>query len=593
MSPGNTTRGLIRMTILKRFSLGSSLRAQLTLTMAALISASVLAMAYIGYQRIEAKIGEDLDVRTDWSLRVAVRIMAEGAPVFNVVKNASEQPEVLKLNLPTSVLDALSAHELTRIVDQISEANLGTATIFRWKDDKKDFERIATTVKKPDGSRAIGTTLGQNGAVYPYMMRKQAYRGIAMILGEPYQTGYLPIVDAEGKPVGILYIGVGKIKDLAVAGREFLRDLAIGGGLVLAIAMLLTMFATSRVLHPLGRVADATDALASGKEDVEIPHRERQDQIGTIARAVDGFSEAVARQRHQERANQEEVERVAQRKAEMDQQVEHFRVSVRECLDQLRGGAEKLRTTSEGIRTVIDHASDRVTAGRDAADGGAAAISEVATATNQFASSITEIAARSNDAATIVRKASETGQHAEQIASELATAVGKISTAVAFISSIASQTNLLALNATIEAARAGEAGKGFAVVASEVKELSNGTSKAATEIAELVKSIEGVTASVTDATREIGDGLSAINETTLVIAAAVTEQEQVTRDIAANADSAAQRGEIIRSGFDDVQGAIDNTSDAASELDKLSRDFAASSDVLVKEIEDFLIRMAA
>jgi methyl-accepting chemotaxis protein len=581
------------MSVLRFFVIGRSLRAQVVMTMLAVTVMSVLGMAFVGYQRINAKIDEDLATRTLWALRVATRISVEGLSVLSIENDKENEPVTMTLTTPISVFDSFGARALMLIVDSIAQANRGDATIFRWNEDKKDFLRVATTLKNPDGSRATGTGMGQNNPVFAYMQRKEVYRGTATVLGDVYQSGYLPILDSAGKTVAVLFVGVGKVSELTSAASGFLRDLMIGSLVIFGMACLVTLFATGRVLAPLVRVANATNALASGSEGVVVPHCDRQDQVGVIARAVEGFSQAVAQQRAQERHGVEEAQRLAARKTEMDHLVGQFRHSVRECLDQLQSGAEKVRGTSQSIRDVVTQAATKATEGSNAAEDGANAISEVATATNQFASSITEIAARSNDAAGVVRKASETGKHAEDVASELANAVERISTAVAFISSIASQTNLLALNATIEAARAGDAGKGFAVVASEVKELSNGTSRAATEIAELVKSIEGVTKSVTGATREIGEGLTSINETTLVIAAAVTEQEQVTRDIATNADSAAQRSDIIRSGFEEVQRAIQNTADAAGSLDVISQEFSTSSDRLVQEIEDFLQRMAA
>lgn len=571
-----------------------SLRSQLTMVLIAVVLVTATAVAFIGRERLSSKIEEDINHRTLSGLRVATRVFAEAAPIFIIEKNAENEPERLKLTTPPNAgFDQFTPRDLTQIVDSISEANRGTATIFRWREEKKDYERIATTVKKPDGTRAVGTFLGQNGVVYPFMLRNEAYRGVAMILGEPYQTGYLPIMDPKGQPAGILYIGVGKLSELHASTGHLMRDLIIGSLVVMVLVIGLGLLLTDRLLRPLRQVAEATNALAGGAEQVTVPCLERGDQVGMIARAVEGFAEAVAKQREQERHNIAEAQQMATRKAEMDAMVAMFRGTVQGHLGRLRSGADQVRSTSETIRQVVDQAASRVNDGVEASETGANAISEVATATNQFASSIAEIAGRSNEAATIVRKAAETGRNAEAIAGELSSAVEKIATAVAFISSIASQTNLLALNATIEAARAGEAGRGFAVVASEVKELSNGTSRAATEIAELVKSIESVTGAVTAATRDIGNGLDSINETTLVIAAAVNEQEQVTRDIATNADAAAQRGDVIRAGFTEVQHAIDNTAEAAKALDALSKEFAVSSDQLVAEIETFLKRMAA
>jgi methyl-accepting chemotaxis protein len=294
-------------------SFTASLRAQFAIAMVLMTLITVIAVAAIGLQRLNSKITEDIESRTLWSLRVAVRVFAEGAPVFQVEKNADGEPERLRLTTASSMLDNFSAGELMKIVDSITEANRGTATYFRWNEQKKDFVRIATTVKKPDGTRAVGTTLGQNGPVYPFMMRADPYRGIANILGEPYQTGYLPIVDAKNNPAGILYIGVGKMTELSAASTAFMRDMIIGCLVVLAIAMLVTFVVTARLLRPLGRVAEATTALANGTEGVAIPHLGRQDEIGVLARAVDGFSEAVSQQRAYEQQNIDETRRVAAR----------------------------------------------------------------------------------------------------------------------------------------------------------------------------------------------------------------------------------------------------------------------------------------
>lgn len=51
------------------------------------------------------------------------------------------------------------------VVDEVVKENGGTATLF--VKSGNDFVRVATNVKKGDGSRAIGTVLDPNGPVFP------------------------------------------------------------------------------------------------------------------------------------------------------------------------------------------------------------------------------------------------------------------------------------------------------------------------------------------------------------------------------------------------------------------------------------------
>ncbi|MFP8835325.1 Cache 3/Cache 2 fusion domain-containing protein, partial [Hydrogenophaga sp. XSHU_21] len=90
-------------------------------------------------------------------------------------------------------------------VDAFNKTNGGVATIFMRKGD--DFERIATSVKKEDGERAIGTTLARNHPAYPVMLKGEKYMGRAVLFGKPYMTVYEPVKDAAGQIVGILFIG--------------------------------------------------------------------------------------------------------------------------------------------------------------------------------------------------------------------------------------------------------------------------------------------------------------------------------------------------------------------------------------------------
>ena len=130
--------------------------------------------------------------------------------------------------------------------------------------------------------------------------------------------------------------------------------------------------------------------------------------------------------------------------------------------------------------------------------------------------------------------------HTNAIVEGLSEGARRIGDVVKLIRSIASQTNLLALNATIEAARAGEAGRGFAVVANEVKTLANQTTQATEDIGVQVDAIQAATHSAVEAIRSIGTVIGRIDTIVADVASSMASQSEATREIARNAQNAAQ-----------------------------------------------------
>jgi hypothetical protein len=91
------------------------------------------------------------------------------------------------------------------LVDDVVKKVGGTATIF--VKSGNDYVRVATNVKKDDGSRAIGTVLDPNGTVIVNIRDNKAFYGDATILGKEYITGYEPIRDSGDNVIGIYYVG--------------------------------------------------------------------------------------------------------------------------------------------------------------------------------------------------------------------------------------------------------------------------------------------------------------------------------------------------------------------------------------------------
>ena len=122
-----------------------------------------------------------------------------GAPIVN------GEEAVAGKNVPALHFGATRMNNNFVLVDEVQKEAGGTATIFVRSGD--EFVRVATNVKKDDGSRAIGTILDPKGKAIAAIAKGESYFGEADILGKPYVTGYEPIRDATGSVIGVYYVG--------------------------------------------------------------------------------------------------------------------------------------------------------------------------------------------------------------------------------------------------------------------------------------------------------------------------------------------------------------------------------------------------
>ncbi|WP_034295801.1 methyl-accepting chemotaxis protein [Herbaspirillum sp. RV1423] len=111
------------------------------------------------------------------------------------------------------------------IPDRFTAQTGVTATIFVKSGD--DFVRVSTSVKKENGERAVGTLLDRAHPGYAALLADKSYTGLATLFGKQYITKYVPIKDAGGQLIGILYVGV-DISDDIKALKDRIKALKIG-----------------------------------------------------------------------------------------------------------------------------------------------------------------------------------------------------------------------------------------------------------------------------------------------------------------------------------------------------------------------------
>ena len=104
---------------------------------------------------------------------------------------------IVSLLLPATVLGSGAAFAQSKL----------DASIFSY--DGKDFVRTETTMMQ-GGQSAVGTKLDPAGPAYKALVEKKSYTGPMTLFGHDYQANYAPLMGADGKLTGALFVGIPK-----------------------------------------------------------------------------------------------------------------------------------------------------------------------------------------------------------------------------------------------------------------------------------------------------------------------------------------------------------------------------------------------
>lgn len=380
-------------------------------------------------------------------------------------------------------------------------------------------------------------------------------------------------------------------KDAFYESTRLVAYLLIGVGLPLGIAAsaVLVLFG---VVRPLSRLTTTVGSLAEGRLDTDVPGKERGDELGGLAKAVEVLRQNSLRGRAAEaegvtlRAKAEAERRAATLALadEVEQSLGAVAATLAAAATQLDGSAATVSATAEHTRTIS------VTAG-DGAKKASASVQTVAAAAEELTATVSEISRQIDASTQATSDAATQARATDQTVGALADGARRIEEVARIIGDIAGQTNLLALNATIEAARAGEAGKGFAVVAGEVKALAAQTAKATAEVSRQIAEMQGATRAAIDAIQGIAGAVERASSIASAIAAAVEEQGAATQEIARAAGEAAHGTQTVSGGIDRVADAASEAARAVGEVRGASSEVARQGEALRGAVHELTARL--
>ena len=447
--------------------------------------------------------------------------------------------------------------------------------------------RVATTLRKDNGERAIGTMLNNPPVRKVVFEDKESMIGDTMVLGKRMKVFYKPLPGYDGETIGIIFGGIPMSKVEQTIWSNIYINLVIAGiGLFVFYGLL--FWVVRRILRPLQQVTDSANQLVQGHLNVDLDVRTK-DELNVLATAFNRVGEAL-------RQKTEVAHTIAQKNLMTDVPLtskdDSLGIALIEMRQALFHAIKEFADHSKKMHDDSDNLSDTLQVLVSGSAKSSEAVSNIESSIKKLNTQTRDNAKRSSEAASLATQARSGSAHGKERMAEMIQSMDQITQGaseikkiIRVIDDIAFQTNLLALNAAVEAARAGAHGKGFAVVAEEVRNLASRSAKAAQETNHLIEEAIGqvdqgshVAQATSDSLNTIIEQVERINDIIDLISKESEQQTQEVDSITSAISQASVAAESNSQQISDASHSIESIASTAKELEEITRLFKYRDD---------------
>ncbi len=404
--------------------------------------------------------------------------------------------------------------------------------------------------------------------------------------GEPVVSAFMPISYGNAKWALVTDIAEKEVLAPVIDLRNKLIAVSVIAVLFMAV---MGYYMSAALTKPLVQMNGVLKQLADGEKPEYIPHQERGDEIGDIAKSAEVFKEnALEKERLEMAEGARTIQDKIDKKQSMSDLAGRFEERVQHIISTVAAATTQLSQTAEQMVMLIQHTDNTVRTATGGASQTSNDVQSVAAAVEEMSASVREISTQVQRSNQLVGESVDRTNKAGEHAGALSKATQQVREVIALIAGIAGQINLLALNATIESARAGEAGRGFAVVANEVKNLAGQTNQSISEIEKVIADMNMASDDIIASLSEIRDSVHHISDASGGIAAAVEEQSATTNEIARSMQSASQGTSTVSENLYAVSQASSDVNESAKQVLMAVQEVSRQAEDLDSQVKAFL-----